>query len=452
VSSTTSTGLRPLPYPGFPLRRHANGTWYKSLWNARTKKTEQFYFGSWRDDPKGERAMGDPQIGWLARRDSIKAGIDNVRVTALASDGLTLGELMARFLIFKRDKAKAGELSLATLGDYLREIERFVNFMKPAAPAAELKPEHFDAYMRFLIEERKLGRHARKRVRSYVTALFRYGSTNGWIALPTMGTAWAAPATDADSMRQAKARAGIKDYSERIVTGAEIDRLMARANPTFKAMILLGVNTGLGPADLGRLRWEMIDLKRGRLIYPRFKTGTVRVGYLWQRTREALLRVQSLKHNHHALENEGQHALVFLTRKALPFYREREVRRTIEVDGKSTTKLAGIAVENSVSITFSRIARELKMTGLSFYRLRHSFRTYAKRAHDRESIDLMMGHRDGASSRIYDHDEIDWRRIRRVARIVHHRLWPELKREGGKQQQNPSLKIVGGDALGSEAA
>jgi integrase len=412
VSSTTSTGLRPLPYPGFPLRRHANGTWYKSLWNARTKKTEQFYFGSWRDDPKGERAMGDPQIGWLARRDSIKAGIDNVRVTALASDGLTLGELMARFLIFKRDKAKAGELSLATLGDYL----------------------------------------ARKRVRSYVTALFRYGSTNGWIALPTMGTAWAAPATDADSMRQAKARAGIKDYSERIVTGAEIDRLMARANPTFKAMILLGVNTGLGPADLGRLRWEMIDLKRGRLIYPRFKTGTVRVGYLWQRTREALLRVQSLKHNHHALENEGQHALVFLTRKALPFYREREVRRTIEVDGKSTTKLAGIAVENSVSITFSRIARELKMTGLSFYRLRHSFRTYAKRAHDRESIDLMMGHRDGASSRIYDHDEIDWRRIRRVARIVHHRLWPELKREGGKQQQNPSLKIVGGDALGSEAA
>jgi hypothetical protein len=72
------TALRPppLPYPDFPLRPHKNGQWYKSVWNSRGKKSEQFYFGSWADEPKGERALSDPDTGWLARRDAIRAGID----------------------------------------------------------------------------------------------------------------------------------------------------------------------------------------------------------------------------------------------------------------------------------------------------------------------------------------------------------------------------------------
>jgi integrase len=451
VKGVTSA-LPALAYPEFPLRPHLNGHWYKSVWNRRTKKSEQFYFGSWRDDPKGERAMTDPEIGWLARREAIKAGIDNPRVTALSSDQLTLGELMARFLVFKRDKAKAGELSLVTLGDYLSEIQRFVTFMKPATPAGGVKPEHFEAYMKDLIEGRELGRHARKRVRAYVTAMFRYGATNDWIPLPTMGSAWTAPATDPDAMRQAKARAGIKDHSERVLTGKEIDQLLAKASPAFQAMILLAINTALGPADIGRLRWEMIDLERGRLDFPRPKTGTPRVGCLWRRTREALLRVRSLKHNRVAIEREGERALVFVTRTGRPFYRERQLHRTVVVDGKSTTKLAGVAVENAISITFGRIARGLEMPGVTFYRLRHTFRTYAAKARDREIVDLCMGHTDATTSHTYDHSEVPWRRVRRVSKIVRHRLWPELKKKGERQPQIPTLKIAGDGPEGSQAA
>jgi hypothetical protein len=55
-----------LPYDGFPLRPHQNGQWYKSVWNPRAKRSEQFYFGSWDDDPKGQRAMENPQYGWRA--------------------------------------------------------------------------------------------------------------------------------------------------------------------------------------------------------------------------------------------------------------------------------------------------------------------------------------------------------------------------------------------------
>jgi integrase len=246
---------------------------------------------------------------------------------------LTLGELMARFLTHKRSKASSGELSKTTLGDYLREVKAFVAFQKPFTPAGGLKPEHFSAYMRHLVEERKLGRPARKRVRAYVTAFLRFGAQNGWMVMPATGSDWVAPATDQDSMRQAKARLGLKDHSDRVLTGEEITRLLDRANPTFKAMILLGVNCGLGPADIGRVRWNMIDLKTRTLCFPRPKTGTIRVGCLWKKTRDALLRVRTLKHNQLALERDGDSALVFVTRTGLAYYREREVHAKVDVNG-----------------------------------------------------------------------------------------------------------------------
>jgi len=36
---------------------------------------DQFHFGGWRDDPKGQWGIKNPQIGWLGRRDATKAGM-----------------------------------------------------------------------------------------------------------------------------------------------------------------------------------------------------------------------------------------------------------------------------------------------------------------------------------------------------------------------------------------
>lgn len=285
-----------LPYPDFPLRPHKNGQWYKSVWNPISKKPEQFYFGSWREDPTGDRALKDPATGWLARKDAIRAGVDNARIVPVGQ-ALSLGELMARFLSHKYRQSAAGELAKPTLAGYLREVTWFVEFMKAQTPVTGLMPEHFTAYMKHLLEQRKLGRFARKRVRTYLNTFLRYGARNGWYPLPSTGADWTAPSTDPDSMRLARARAGVKDFSDRTVSGVEIDRLLERSQPAFKAMILLGVNCGLGPADIGRLRWRMLDLDRRRLIFPRPKTGVRRVGCLWKQTRDALSRVQKLKHN-----------------------------------------------------------------------------------------------------------------------------------------------------------
>jgi integrase len=438
-----------LPYPDFPLRRHKNGQWYKSVWNPRAKRSEQFYFGPWRDDLKGERALKDPVTGWLARKVAIKAGIDNLQVEPVAAV-VTLGDLMGRFLAHKQGATKSGDLSKATLGGYLREVRRFVEFMKPVTPAAGLKPEHFTAYMKHLVENRKLGRFARKRVRTYLNTFLRFGAKNGWYILPNAGMDWTAPATDPDSMRLARSRAGVKDYSDRIVTGEEIDKLLARSQPAFKAMILLGVNCGLGPSDVARLRWDMIDLERGRLVFPRPKTGVRRVGYLWKKTRDALLRVRKLKHNRLALAKDGNASLVFITRKGLSYYRETEVHADVEVDGRKIKKLVGVAIENPVGRTFGRIVRDVKLEGVSFYRLRHTFKTLGKKARDREALDLMMGHKDTSTGKVYDHEEIGWPRVKLVAKMVRWRLWPKVKPKEDKRPQNSTMQPVAeaGDTSG----
>lgn len=221
--------------------------------NPRAKKSEQFYFGSWPDDPKGERALKDPASGWLARKDGIRAGVDHIRVNP-GGEELTVGELMARFLVHKHNQSRSGDLSKLTLGGYLRKVKWFVEFLKPGTPVAGLKPEHFTTYMEHLIEVRQLGRFARKRVRTYLSTFLRYGAKNGWYTMPNTGTDCVSPATDPDSMRLARARARVKDNSNRVLIGEEIDKLLERSQPAFKAMILLGVNCGLGPADIGRLR------------------------------------------------------------------------------------------------------------------------------------------------------------------------------------------------------
>ena len=60
-------------------------------------------------------------------------------------------------------------------------------------PVGGLKPEHFTGYMKPLVETRKLGRHARKRVRTYLSTFLRYGAKNGWYIMPNTGTDWVAP-------------------------------------------------------------------------------------------------------------------------------------------------------------------------------------------------------------------------------------------------------------------
>jgi integrase len=406
------------PHPDFPLQPNLNGQWSKKI------NQKPYYFGSWKDDPKGERAIRE----YNDRLPGILSGTDHLR--ALAAKGLpTVGGIMSKYLGQCKLDVLSGGLSKATYGERIRELELFANWIHAETAVANLKPEHFAGYVQQLIEGRKLKARARKRVQAHVKTMFRWGAGNGHCPLPNFGSAMKAPSTTKQAIRKEKARAGIKDHSDRILTGAEIDKLLAASQPNMAAMILLGVNCGLGPADLGRMTWRHLDSQW--LNYPRHKTGNDRKGYLWKRTRDALERVRETKHAKLAIAKDGEDALVFITRKGLPYYREE----LIQEDGKAV----GVQIHNAVSITFGRTAKGPGMEGVTFYRLRHTFKTLGKRAKDIDALNLCMGHRGESTEATYDHESIRPARIKRVALKVKHRLWPRPKRQEGIDGQTMRL-------------
>lgn len=416
-----------------------NGQWRKDVWDSKLKKSIPYYFGRIEDDPTGEAAHRE----WLARKDAIKAGLDKLRAGAVVTGDIRLSELAGKFLAAKRLATQTG-LSLPMYRDYMREVQWFVGRVGEQAVVNALRPADFSVVAKLLItgdDSRKAqGNHARKRIIALIKAMFRWGEANGLHNPINFGTDFVGPDTTPEGLRKARARAGKRDNSRRLVTGEEIDKLLERSQAQFKAIVLLSINTGMGPADLGRLRWHQLDLdSRYCPSLPRGKTGNDRAGFLWKKTVQALRRVTTLKHNEAAIQEKGQDALVFISRKKLPMYRETEVIR----DGKSV----GVKIDNAISGTFSKMAKELGLAGVTQYRLRHTFKTLGKKARDPEALQFMMGHKDRSVGKIYDHEEIATQRIRRVAKVVYKRLWPKPKRLAGT---TPGLRLA--DASREEAA
>lgn len=428
------------PYAGFPLSAHQNGQWYKKI------NQKPYYFGRWQDDPKGDLALKE----FNSRLPGINDGTDHLRHITAAVGQMSVGQLGKAYLAQRKIDVTSGELALRTIGDLLNEIELFTQWIKADTAVAALKPEHFTAYNNRLVTERKLRARSRKRVQAYIKAMFRWGASNGLCSLPSFGSGFQAPSTTKNSIRKEKARAGIEDYSERIVTGGELDMLLATAQQNLRALILLGINCGLGPADLGRLRWKNIDLKNGVMIYPRHKTGAARKAYLWKRTRNALNALLLLRHTKAAFSKDGGEALVFITRKRQPYYREVEIFEDRIIDGKLEKVLIGVNVTNSVTGTFGNHAKAMGLKGVTFYRLRHTTKTLGKRAKDRDALNLVMGHQTNSVEAGYDHETIPFDRVKRVALAVYRGLWPNPKLKD-TQHTSPQMKIAGGDDV-AEAA
>ena len=63
------------------------------------------------------------------------------------------------------------------------------------------------------------------------------------------------------------------DRGTRMFLPEEIKAMLDAAELHMKAMILLGINCGFGPADCGTLPLRTVDLATGWVDYPHPKTG-----------------------------------------------------------------------------------------------------------------------------------------------------------------------------------
>ena len=359
------------PRPDFPLYPHASGKWAKKI------RGKTHYFGSW-DGPDGALER------YLDVKDELLAGR-----TPSNGDGLTIRELANRFLSGKRSLVDNGELAERSWFDYLKTAERVVSFFGRNTLVESLQPGDFQRLREDLAKGRNKTTLSNEIGR--VRVLFNYAYDQCLIDRPVRyGQGFKKPSRK--TMRQERAK-----RPSRMFQAHELRQVINAAGIPLRAMILLGINCGLGNTDCMLLPMGALDLESGWLNYPRpKKSGVTRECPLWSETvhtiREAIAARPHPK-------NPKHEELVFITKYG----------NTWEPKGK---------IGNPVSREMTKLLRKTKLhrPGLNFYALRHTFQTVGQQTLDRDAVRYIMGHVEDANdmSAVYNEERPSNERLRKV--------------------------------------
>lgn len=347
------------PDPDCPLWLHPTGRWTVK------RKRRQFYFGK---DAKAARKLWETGKQWY------EAG----QLPPERQDVPRVRDLLNAFLTDREQTLEAGDLVRKTFIDYMAVSTSMSDHFGRHTPIDEaFTLERLKAYRNHvakrLVSPTSLGAHLGK-VRTILLWGFEHRIVN-------------TPIATGDTLKPPRLRR-VREYKRgqghRFLEPVEIRKVLEVAGPVWKAATLLGVNCGFGNTDIARLRVRDIDLEGGWIEYPRPKTGVMRRCPLWPETAEAVR--EALKARPKLTKPENRE-LVFLTPCGHPLVRVTE-------NG---------AVVDAVPENFDRILRKagVKRPGVSFYALRHSFRSAATRVRDREAADLIMGHSRGDMAETY---------------------------------------------------
>jgi integrase len=402
------------PYPDFPLSPHPSGKWQKMI------RGRIYYFGRWAKRANGKlvRIDGD---GWKEAFEEYKKVADDLhagRTPRVQSDGLTVADLCNRFLTAKLRKRESGELGLRMFADYKEVTDLIVAAFGKTRLVDDLAADDFES-LRARMAERwgpvRLG-NAITRVKS----VFKYALDNCLVDKPIrFGGEFRKP--DKAVLRRHRATNGTKMLEahelrrliaalkgKKVETGrtdkqtGEPETVTLEPNPTFRAMVLLGLNAGFGNHDIATLPLSSLDLDNGWVDFPRPKTGIARRCPLWPETAAALRAVLAERT---AAKDQADADLVFLQRAGRRWVRNTEHSRT-----------------DNIAVVFCELLKAcgLYRDSLGFYSLRHIFRTVADAARDPVAIDCIMGHSDPTMGGHY-RERIDDSRLKAV--VEHVRSW-----------------------------
>jgi integrase len=366
------------PYPDFPLFPHATKRWAKKI------RGKFHYFGPW-SDPDGALQK------YLDQRDDLHAG----RTPRVRGDGLTVRDLLNRFLTGKRRLADNAEISERTFLNYKRTSTVVIGCFGTSRFVDDLAAEDFGQLRSDL--STRLGHVALGVEIQQVRILFKWAYDMRLIKAPVpFGPEFKAP--NKRLIRLERNGKGLRMFE-----ADELRTILAAVPTAIKAMVLLGVNGGVGNHDCARLPMTALDWQGGWLNYPRFKTGVSRRIPLWPETVEALRLVITERPEPASPEDSG---LVFLDQKATRWVRLRD--NAVWVD--------------RIGSTFSKwlVKLGIKRPGLNFYALRHTFETVAGGSLDQVGVDHIMGHSRQDMASVY-RERISDDRLRAV--VEHVRKW-----------------------------
>lgn len=363
-----STAKKPgKPYADFPLFAHAAGYWAKKI------RGKLHYFGKWDD--------------WQGALEAYEKSVHAIQRTGKKPDltpaKLSVGDMVNYCLEYKEGQVKTGELSERTYADYKRIGEQIIERLGRYTDVAKLTPDDFATVRAELAEGQSL-KSLHSRMTNWLV-FFNYAYAAGLVEHP-IRTGMHFKKPSAKALKKEKQSKPGKYFEV-----DELRQLYRSASPTMKAFILLALNGGMGPADIGQLQqWH---IKEGWIHYPRPKTGENRDFPLWPETIEAI----------EAVAKPGEY--VFLTKYGKPWHKQTN--------------------DSPISKEFRKLLDDcgLHRKGRGFYALRHVFRTLCDDLPDIVAINRVMGHSNGD---IADHyrEYIDPTRLQTVVDHVRAKCLP----------------------------
>ena len=337
-------------HPGFPLFPHQSGWWAKKV------KGKLYYFGKMADDPKGQAAL----VEW----DRVKVALIGGRARPSKVDGVTVAAVCDQFLQAKEQLVKSGEITQKTWHDYKRVTDRLVARFGESRVMLDLGPDDFTDLRADFSKTNGVVALANFIQRVRIVCKFAYDQ--GKIPTPLkFGQLFKRPSVKALRIQKAKS-------APKLFSADEVTLLIESAPAQLRAMILLGVNAGLGNNDCAALEQRHLDLAGGWMEFARVKTGTKRRCPLWPETVDAIKAALAVRKKPTVKAHEE---LVFVTRLGGPW-------------------ASAESHDSPVAKEFAKLAKRLKLQskGRGFYSLRHTFRTVADGARDVEATRCSMGH------------------------------------------------------------
>lgn len=395
------------PRPDFPLFPHRSGQWCKKV-RGRFR-----YFGPWRDPEAALRI-------WLAQKDDLLAGRAPRPVGA---DDVTVRELVNDFLTTKKLLVDSGEMTERTWLAYLAAGRRLCDSVGKNAAIVALVPSDFEK-LRTTLGKTWGPVHLGNEIQR-VRSIFRHAVSQGFLDRPVLfGSGFAKPSRKV--LRKARAAKGPRMFS-----AEQLRDLLQATGPTLRAMLLLGINCGLGNHDVAALQRKHLDLKAGWIDYPRPKTGVPRRAKLWPETVAAIRRVVRLRRKRKVSRKgaEAQRSEVSGTnpQSLIPNPRPSGKRKLLFLNRRGRSWLPRLN-GNPISSAMLRLLRRRKCwrPGLGFYALRHTFETVGGASKDQIAVDFIMGHAPDSRdmSAVY-REHLDDERLTAVAELVRKWLWPE---------------------------
>jgi integrase len=377
------------PHADYPLFPHPNGLWAKKI------RGRVWYFGSWKEDRQGVNALAK----YLEEKDSIFAGRDPRQVKPA---GCTVAELCNRFLTAKGKALEQGLLRTRHFADLHDACKRLVEACGDRL-VEDIGPVDFESLKNCYPTNWRLRR--RKREITAVRSVFNHALKLEIITRTRFGDfKQPTPRQLADERFSQERKTGNREFAPE-----QLRMIIDAAPAILKAMILLGVNCGLGNSDLSEITESYLDLDKRWCEFPRVKTSIPRRSYLWPETVSAIREAMAMRPKP---RNPEDGRLLFITATGLRYVR-------IAMDKDDTGNVV-VKADDAISKAFRMLLKKLKISrrGLSFYSLRHCTETHG--GADQIAVDVIMGHASRGMGTNYRQSIAD-ERLKAVSASIH--LW-----------------------------